>query len=236
MRGKILQYNGNEGQGVIVADGTQYGFKIASWKGDSIPAVGKAVDLSVAEGQVLTVMVVPEDIILREKTAELGGKLGAIVGDIGSSLAKAGAGSSGGSIVTFYGRALLVSYGVFLLGTLFLDAISISFFGASQGQPLWDLATLLGQFGVVKGIKVGLILSYVGFAVPYFWRDRRGWLILALPLLVVLYSLWSASRAIGGGPGGGASDLFSLGIGAYLSLASGAVLAAGGVKRFLAGS
>src|SRR5688572_32714931 len=39
MRGKILQYNGNDGQGVIVADGNQYGFRIAAWKGESIPMV-----------------------------------------------------------------------------------------------------------------------------------------------------------------------------------------------------
>lgn len=235
MRGKILQYNGNEGQGVIVADGNQYGFRIATWKGDSIPSVGKAVDVTLADGQLQTVMVVPDEVIMREKTAEITGKLGAIVGDIGSSLAKGGAGAAGGSVVTFYGRNLLIAYGVFLLGTLFFNAISINFFGTSQGQPLFELASLLSQFGVLKGLKVGLLLSYAGFAVPYVWRDRRAWLVLTLPLLVVLYALWSGSRSIGGAAGGEASDLFSLGVGAYLSLVAAVVLAAGGVKRFLAG-
>lgn len=237
MRGKILQYNGNEGQGVIVADGNQYGFRIASWKGDIVPAVGKAVEVTLADGQLQSVAVVPDDVIMREKTAELTGKIGAIVGDLGSGLAKAGAGTAGGSIVTFYGRNLLIAYGVFLLGTIFLNAISLNFFGTSQGQPLFELASMLNQFGVLKGLKAGLLLSYAGFAVPYFWRDRRGWLLLALPLLVVLYAIWSGVRTIGAGGGGDGPGIFDLlGLGAYLSLLSGLVLAGGGLKRFLATS
>ncbi|HEU5217059.1 MAG TPA: hypothetical protein VFU23_00270, partial [Gemmatimonadales bacterium] len=62
------------------------------------------------------------------------------------------------------------------------------------------------------------------------------WLLLLLPLVVLLYALWSGTHAMGkaGGGEGGIGDLFSFGVGFYLSLASGLVLAAGGVKRYLA--
>ena len=235
MRGRILQYNGNDGRGIIVVDGLQYEFGISAWKGDTAPAVAKAVDVVLADGKIQTVMLVPDDVLLREKTAELTGKLGSMVGGLSAGLSKGGA---GGSVVAFYGRNLLVAYGVFLLGTLVFNAISIKFFGTAEGKPLFEIASLLSQLGAGKGIKGGLLLAYGGFAVPYFWRDRRGWLLLLLPVLVVLWALWSGRQAMsggsGGGPmGGGASDVFSLGLGAYLSIVSGVVLAAGGMRRYL---
>jgi hypothetical protein len=238
MRGRILQYNGNDGRGIIVVDGQQYEFGISAWKGETAPAVGKAVEVVLADGKLQTVMLVADDVLLREKTAELTGKLGTMVGGLSAGLSKGGASGAGGSVLGFYGRNLLVAYGVFLLGTLVFNAISLKFFGTSEGKPLFEIASLLSQLGAGKGIKAGLLLAYGGFAVPYFWRDRRGWLLLLMPLLVVLWALWSGRHAITGGSGGGpmgqgASDVFSLGLGAYLAIVSAVVLAVAGVKRYL---
>jgi hypothetical protein len=234
MRGKILHYNGNDGQGTIVADGQQYPFAIARWKSETAPIVGKTVEVVLADGRLQSVTLVSDDVLMREKTAEITGKLGSFVGELGSGLAKGGAAAGGSSIVGFYGRNLLVAYGVYLLGTLVFNAISINIMGQSEGKPLFELASLLSMIGGGGGVKAGLVLAYLGFAVPFFWRDRRGWLLLLLPLVVLLYALWSGRRALSGAGGGG--DVFSLGLGFYLALLSGIVLAAGGMKRFLASS
>lgn len=236
MRGKILQYNGNDGSGLISADGQQYSFAITMWKSDTAPAVGKTVEVTLADGKVASVTLVGDDVLMREKTAELTGKLGSFVGELSSGIAKGGAAAGGTNVVGFYGRNLLVAYGLYLLGTLVLNAISIKFLGESQGKPLFELASLLSMIGGGGGVKGLLIVAYLGFAVPYFWRDKRGWLLLLLPLLVLLYALWSGTHALGkgtGGMGGGMGDLFSLGIGFYVSLVAGLVLAAGGMKRYL---
>ena len=233
MRGRILQYNGNDGSGLIVSGGQQYPFVITMWKSDAAPIVGKTVELVLAEGRTHAVSLVGDDVLMREKTAELTGKLGSIVGEIGSGIAKGGAAAGGTSVVGFYGRNLLIAYAVYLLGTLVFNAISLNFLGQSQGKPLFELASLLSMIGGGGGVKLGLIAAYVSFGVPYVWRDRRGWLLLVLPLGVLLYALWSGTSAIGKTGGGPAGDLFSFGPGFYLSLVSGLVLAVGGVRRFL---
>ncbi len=245
MRGKILQYNGADGTGTIVADNQQYRFTIGAWKGNTVPVVGKAVDVVVADGSISAIMVVPDDVLLREKTAELGGKLNTLVSGLGSAASAAGqrrvgeAGLGGspavGSVVERYGTMVLVAYGLFLVGTLAFNAISVSFMGGSQGRPLYDLATLMSQAGGGGGIKLALLLAYVSVAIPFFWRDRRGWLALGIPLLAVLGAVWAGVHAIRG-LGGGVSDManvFSLGFGFYLSLAAAIVLALGGAKRYL---
>src|ERR1043166_5736361 len=97
MRGKILQYNGNDGTGIVVVDGQQHKFGIAAWKGETAPAVGKTVEVVLADGAVQSVMLVGDDVLLREKTAELTGKLGHLMGEAGGARANAGApGGAGG--------------------------------------------------------------------------------------------------------------------------------------------
>ena len=261
MRGRILQYNGSDGTGTIVADNQQYRFTIGVWKGNTAPIVGKAVDVIAQDGELAAVMIVPDDVLLREKTAELGGKLNSFVSGLGAgrasdagtpagagAVAAAGpvAGSPLASVIERYGKVTLVAYGLFLLGTLAFNAVSISFLGQNQGRPLYDIASLMSQLGGGSGIKMGLLLAYVSVAVPLFWRDRRGWLALTVPLLAVVGAIWSGVHAISaatGGMGGyGAgmakemSDAFSLGFGFYLSLAAAIVLAVNGTKRFLSAS
>jgi len=231
MRGKILQYNGNDGTGIVVVDGQQHKFAIAAWKGATAPAVGKTVEVVVTDGAVASVALVGDDVLLREKTAELTGKLGHLVGEMGSGLSKAGGSGAAASVIGKLGRPVLVAYGVFLLSTLAFNFISVSMLGMKQGQPLFDLSAMLSQMGGGGGlVKVVLLLAYVSIGVPFFWPDKRGWLAFLLPLVSVLYGVWAVKRAAG--PMG---QMFDFGIGCYLAALSAVVIAGGGLKKFLAG-
>jgi hypothetical protein len=248
MRGRVLQYNGNDGSGVIVADGQQYAFNISLWKGNNAPAVGKTVEVVMANGLIQSTIPVADDVLLKEKAAELKDRFGGLVGGLGASVGKSGDGTvaaaapalSGSGIVQHYGRNVLIAYVAFLLGTIVFNAISISFFGVSQGKPLYDLAELLSQMGGAGGVKFLLLLGYAGIAAPWFWRDRRSWLALCVPLLAVLWAVWTGFHAVSGvggsgGDGPGFFDFFSFGFGFYLSLAAAIYLAMAGFKRFVAG-
>jgi len=240
MRGRILQYNSNDGTGIIVADGQQYKFGIATWKGDTAPAVNKTVEVVLVDGQVQTVMLVSDDVLLREKTAELTGKLGSLVGGIASSVGKegAGGGSLGGSIVDRYGKPTLIAYGVFLIGTTIFKAVSISnpILGGGMGWSMYDMAGFLSMTGGGGGIKAMLILSYLAIAVPFFWHDRRAWLALLVPVLTCLWALLKTRSAMGGGfgPGGGGPSLTVLGF--YLPCVAALYLGFAGFKKFTAGA
>jgi hypothetical protein len=237
MRGRILQYNSNDGTGIVVVDGQQQKFAIAMWKGDTAPAVGKTVEVVVADGQVQTVMLVSEEVLLREKTAELTGKLGSLVSGLASSVSKEGGGgvALGGSIIDRYGKPTLIAYAVFLIGTTIFKAISISnpILGGGMGWSMFDLAGFLSMTGSGGGIKAMLILSYLSIAVPFFWRDRRAWLALLLPVLTCLWALLKARSAMGGGfgPGGGGPSLTVLGF--YLPCVAALYLGVAGVKKYL---
>jgi hypothetical protein len=235
MRGKILQYNGNDGTGIIVVDGQQHRFALAHWKGDTAPAVGKTVEVVVTDGQIQTVMLVGDDVLMREKASELGGKLGGLVGGLASSLPKGGAGGgavTGGAIVERYGMPTLVAYGLFLIGTTMFKAVSAAMLGA--GWTLFQLAGFLSTFGGGGGIKMLLVLSYLSVGVPFLWRDSRAWLALLLPLLTMIWALIKAFSAGGGGGGGGigAGDLGIFGF--YMPLVAAAYLALVGFRKFKA--
>ena len=262
MRGRILQYNGTDGTGTIAAENQQYKFDIGMWKSPTAPAVGKTVEIVVHDSMLSAVTIVPDDVLIREKTAELGGKLSTLVSGIGKSAGTPGGSASsspnasGGAtvmpgapglnlganpIVQRYGTLTLGAYAVYLIGTLVFNALSITFLGASQGKPLYEIADLMSQIGGGGGVKFMLIVAYASIAVPFVWKDRRAWLALCLPLLAVLGAIWSGIHAInsaaggfGGGAGGGpgVGDLFSLGFGFYVSLAAGLVLAWCGFQRF----
>jgi len=226
MRGRILQYNGTDGTGTIAADNQQYKFDIGMWKSATAPTVGKTVDLVVEDSRLSAVTIVPDDVLLREKTAELGGKLSTLVSGIGKSAGASGGAAppppstnatggaavmagaapglnlAGNPIVQRYGTLTLGAYAVYLIGTLALNAISITFLGTSQGKPLYDIANLMSQIGGGGGVKFMLIIAYASIAVPLVWKDRRAWLALVLPLLAVLGAIWSGIHAINSAAGG----------------------------------
>ena len=221
MRGKILQYNGNDGTGIIVADGQQHRFALAQWKGDTVPAVGKTVEVVVGDGQVQTVMLVGDDVLMREKASEFTDKLKGLSSSI---TAQGGGGNLGAGIVALYGPITLGAYGVFLIATLFFAAISIPLMGlvgGGGGPTLWALSGLSG------GLKLLLLLSYLSIGVPFFWRDKRGWLALLVPALTMIFVMLKASGM------GGLSSVSVLGF--WLPAVAAAYLAFAGFRKFTAG-
>jgi hypothetical protein len=263
MRGKIIQYNGSDGTGTIFADGQQYRFAIAAWKSDSVPAAGKVVEVVVDDGVITAVVVVADDVLLREKATELGGKLGSLAGSLASRLsapasaggggkaesaahersasASVGGGLSAGSLIERYGKLMLASYVVFLLATQAFHAVTMSGFGQHLGWSFFDIAGYMSQLGAGGGgsIKTVLLLAYVGALAPLFWRDRRAWLVLAAPLLALVWAgvtVLHTLDSVGGRFADEMSSLFSVGPGLPLAFAAAIVLAAGGAKRFLRGA
>lgn len=137
---------------------------------------------------------------------------------------------TGNAILAKYGRAILIAFGVFLIGSLFLDFISMGMFGMKQGRTLFDLGGQLSQTGGGGGIKLLVLLAYLSIAVPFFWADKRAWLLLLLPLVSVLWAFWQVRRSMGP-----MAELFSYGIGFYVTIAAGLFLAAAAFKRFRTG-
>jgi len=221
MRGKILQYNGNDGTGIVVADGQQHKFALSAWKADTPPMVGKTVDIVLAEGQVQTVTLVPDDVLMREKTAELTSKLSGMVGAAG------GAGGIGGVLLSKYGKPILIGFGVYFIATLFLPAINAPMIGNAS---LFKLAGLQATLGGGGGLKLLLILSYLAAVVPFFWPDKKAWLLLLLPLLAMIWGPLTNRDSLGGGSLG--DTIGMLGVGYWLALIAAVVVAVGAFKKF----
>ncbi|TAN05225.1 MAG: hypothetical protein EPN38_11375 [Rhodanobacteraceae bacterium] len=264
MRGRIIQYNGADGSGTIVAEGRQYPFVLTAWRGDSAPAVNKTVDITFDGDAVSAITTVGDDVLLKERAAEFGGKLGASwdklrasipvsagaaagaaatpLGSASSGAAAHGAPADGAitanAIIERYGKLMLGTWVLFLIGTLAFNAISMSMLGQSMGKSLFDIASAMSRFGTSGGgmIKVLLLLGYASIALPLFWRDRRAWFALLVPLIAVLWAIFSVLHtlhSIGSQFGQDVGDLFGFGFGFYLSLATAIVLAVLGVKRGL---
>ena len=223
MRGRILQYNGADGTGIVVVDGQQHKFSLSAWKGDTAPAVGKTVDVVMTDGAIQSVTLVGEDVLLREKTAELTGKLGGMVSGLAKSAGTAG---GGGSLVARYGQPLLIAFAVFLIGSLFLNFISVEMLGMKQGKPLFDISSQLSQSGGGGGVKLLVLLAYVSIVLPLVWPDNKAWLALLLPLLAVLWGFWQVRQAMGP-----MQELVHYGLGFYITLLAALFLAAMALKR-----
>ncbi|EIL94323.1 hypothetical protein [Rhodanobacter spathiphylli] len=253
MRGKIIQYNGADGTGTLVVDGRQHRFTLDAWRAYSAPTTNKVVDVTLDNDLVTAVAAVGDDVLLREKASELGSKFGTLLHKIPTTLPSdmatratargadtpAGApgdAAIGGSIIERYGKPILLAYLLFLIGTLALDAVSVSAFGQGMGKSLFDIASLMSQLGGHGGgsIKMLLLVAYASIAMPMLWRNRSAWLALAMPLLALLWAIFSTIHALdslGRGVADGMSDFFSIGFGFYLSLVAALALAALGMKR-----
>jgi hypothetical protein len=241
MRGKIIQYNGVDGTGTIAAEGRQHRFSIGTWKSDSVPAVGATVDVVIENDEISAVTAAAGEALLRERTAELGGMISSLASRINVSGGSADGATLAGSVVERYGIAVLVSYILFVLGTLAFNAVVVSAFGNSAGKSLFDVAGAMSQMGGGGGggIKAMLLLSYVSIVTPLLWHDRRAWFALVVPLLAVLWAVADVLHMmskIPSGYGNDISNMFSIGLGAYLSAAAAIVLTVGGVKRFMRGA
>ena len=67
-RGKIVQYDGAKGAGIVVVDGQQMAFEITQWRGNDAPALNRLVEVVDEAGSVLSVSPVSEAAVLKEQT------------------------------------------------------------------------------------------------------------------------------------------------------------------------
>jgi len=222
MRGKVTEYDSYGGTGLINvnADGVTYRFTVAVWKGVAAPSVGADVDLVLSNDQVERVT--PTN----EQEAVPGG------GQINGS--QSGQTFQVASLVERLTKPVLISYGAFLVATLFLPAVTGD--GIGGNASMFQLASLLALFGGGGAgvVRVLLILAYFSIAVPLLWLDKRSWLALTVPLLAVLSGLYTAARAVSSDDpfSRGPSVFDFLGIGFYVAAAASVHLAAQGIKRF----
>lgn len=130
------------------------------------------------------------------------------------------------SLLDRYGKPVLIAFGVYLIGVLALDFISMSMFGAKQGSPLIDISSRLSATGGGGGVKLLVLLSLVSIALPLVWPDKKAWYALLLPLVAVLWAFWSVRQNMGP-----MKELMSYGIGFYVTVLAALYLAATGLKR-----
>lgn len=262
-RGKVIQYNANEGKGVVSVDGAQHTFTISQWSGAEAPQLNRIVDVGLSGAGVSSVTPVSESVLLNEKAGELKAKLGGV---LGSQIGVEG-GSVGQNLMAFLGKPVLIGYAVFFLATILFNFVSVDLF-TKQSVTLFK-GTGLADLATGGNYRLGLYAAYLSIVVPVVWRNSKAWLATAIPLLVLLIFAWSmyshysdamdqanrASNAFSGmfGEGGrntlggmmqaqaqeqsnAFSKMVSFGLGAYLSIAAAVYLAFLGIKKYLARS
>ncbi|WP_348946308.1 hypothetical protein ABHF33_07160 [Chitinibacter sp. FCG-7] len=222
-RGKIIQYNNQSGEGVISVDGKQHDFTIKQWHSDVAPNVNRLVDVGLLNGVVSHICIVPDDVLVREKAAELTGKFGAMLSQSNADSANNGLVAN---LLAAIGKPALIAIAVYFISTLFLPAIETM----GRGAALWDALTYLGS-----GWKFMLFVAWFSPAIPFFIPNKNAVWSLALPLFVILGVTWSVYSRFSG-YNVPFFDLISrymgLGLGYYLALASSAFLALCAFKKW----
>lgn len=150
------------------------------------------------------------------------------------------------------GKDVVIAYGVFLIAALFLNFVSAGGLLGVNFQLTNLLSERMGVMGEGRGIFLVLLASAT-IALPFFWKNKFATLAFTAPLIVTFMALWplyeqyreqqQAMTALGEfGPlfeemseqmDGGGGLLDSLGIGAWLAIASALYLAVRGVMKFL---
>jgi len=185
MRGKIIQYNGNDGTGLMSTGGRQFDFSIRQWQGEVAPTVNRVVEITLEGETVASVSAVPEEVLLREKAAELKEKLGGA-----GSLLSTGGGEFGRNLLAQLGVPLAAAYGVFFLASLVVNFGTVRTMGMGVGTTLYDLVAHFSQMG--KGsYQILLFGAYFSFLVPVFWKHRFAPLATLLPAVILLVFVWA---------------------------------------------
>lgn len=248
MRGTIIHYNGSEGKGLIATPECQYPFDITLWRSDVAPAINQTVELTVTDGLLTGVSLVPASALLNEKAGQVGQQLGKLADGLRSRLGE-GSAQSAGSGLHRLGKPLLAAQVVFAISALFLPFLKTDLtYGAGKSYSLAGLSDLSEKMGTSIGGASLPWLAILSVLLPLFWRNRWAWLALLLPLLATLmpaFDFYRAIRSAGkqveamGGSGFASAmvdqlaDMLSIGFGAWLCLLASLVLAGLAVKRAL---
>jgi hypothetical protein len=237
-RGRILQYNPNEGKGIVTVNGAQIPFEIAHWRGVEAPQINRTVDIVLVNGAASTITPVPESVLMAEKTNELKSKLGGLLGSADIT--------SGQSVIDALGKPLLIGYGVFILASLILPVAKVEFMGFGQSATLWKATGLSDMMG--SNHRLLLWASFLSILVPVFWKNPKAWLATLIPVLSLAWMGWSVysqfhgstspsnsmmDGMLSGMTGRKQESPFSLGFGAYVCIAASLYIAYVGVRKYM---
>lgn len=232
-RGKILQYSQNDGRGCVAFDNNQFDFTIREWRGKSAPALNGIVDVDIREGALVSVAEVPESVILHEKAGEAG-ELAKKFGGWCLALWK--------MLVASVGLTTAIAQIVYAVCLFGLPVASFHFYWFQGSASLYDL--LSNPLENMSGLYMWcLYASCAVILLPIFVKNRKSWLALLLPsvlLLIVGYEVHSKVLEMGAdndwlGRGllEGMRQAITLEIGFYAVVGSSLVLAAQGIRKFL---
>ena len=239
MRGTIILWAGDHG--MVAAGGKRYEFDIDHWQGNVAPATNMTVDVTLDDGELVTLTPVSEAALARESLAAMTAE--------GSRCAKA--------IFADVGKDVAIGYAAFLFIALFVGLVSTGG-PVDVGMTLADLLSgdiaraALGD-GSGRGVLL-VLLATATIGVPCFWKHRLAPLSFAVPLLFTALALWPLYREhrrqqealdamgefgeavsrLAEEMGAQTSAFDTIGFGAWLLVATVIFLAFKGIVRYLA--
>jgi hypothetical protein len=244
-RGNIIKVP-DSSPGLLFVNGQQKSFLVEGvWRSPVAPAVNMMVDVEMdGAGVVVALAVVDTQQLSRERMD----KMGATAQEQGKQAAEM-AKQGYNVLVAKMGKVALGAAAAILLAMFFLPAVSLSFI-VTQKFTLWEFIALdWSKMGNVSShglfSLIGLAAIAAPFAAPFLKHPRAKYLNaapLAFLVLTTLRTWWSIDSAFGGSESGGGmgklfsgmakgmmdavTDSMSLGLGAYVLIASALVLAA----------
>ncbi len=250
-RGRVLR-DTNVGPGLVTVEGKQYSFTLEDmWVSEIPPRPGMVVDVRFNDSGVpVALTAVPENQIAKEQAQQV------LAGAQTQGTAIAS------TLKARFGVPRLVAAALLLGGWFILDSVSMG--GVRLQLTFWQLLDYVGNAGALvgslennqaPGAGIYGLLAFLALAGPllrFFWQDRRAALGGILPLLLMLLAAFEVRSGIqhaldlvvGTGPASGPArdramkmfmSQFSLGAGAYVSLAACVYFAWNGVREFLVG-
>jgi len=184
MRAKIIQYNSNDGTGLAVADNRQIDFSIRQWRSAVAPAINKWVDVEFNDetGDLESIAMVSDEVLLQQKTAEIKAKLG----NAGVILSGHG-GNLGQNILASVGIPIAIACVLYFLAS---NAFDFFYFNHSAKSSIWvaihSVSLSRDFFSVATLKKLLLIFSWFSFLIPVFWKKRYANLFLVFPFAFVI--------------------------------------------------
>jgi len=248
-RGKVLR-DPYAGPGLLMVEGRQYPFLIeGAWRSEVPPKPGLAVEVEFDPlDKVIGVTTVPESQIAREQA------------EVALALAKKRGSALAAKLVAKFGLRRLIAAGLLIFSWIFLSVASLELPLLGRFEfTFWQALGFLNARNPIQLLErhsspsAGLwgflaIAALAGPFLPYLWKNKRAVLGGLLPLafmvvvgIAIRSSLQSSLGPVVEGPYGAlqrqAQDemmkAFSLGFGAYLSIAVTLYFAVISAKQFL---
>lgn len=237
-RGTVIKIP-DAGPGLLVVNGEQKMFTLERvWQSPVAPTANMQVEVDFDEaGSIRGLVAVDSQQLAKERLTQLGG-VAQERGKEAAELARQGV----GALAARMGKVALAATVVIWIAWFFLPGVTLTLgFLGSKSYTFWeflavDLSNPLTMGGAGSHGLAGL-LGILAIAAPFaapFVRHPRAGLLNALPLayvvLVMLKVLVDIAR-MGGDESSAILDLLSLGVGTYLILAAGLVLAIPALKK-----